>query len=240
MEAMTITFDARSNRATRVLRAPLRGTLAAGLIISALIGSSGTVASAQSGPLVNDPLTDPSLSTSWPQAGEPGTAGSPAAFYSDDGYHLTSDTNHTVAVRNERLDTGANQSIEVDATLVGDGDLNFGTLGISCRTTVTGGYFFGTDSVNNFWILKKIADGSMVELAVHAAPGGRGDPEGTSYHLRGDCNGSQLVLFVNGDKVLEAQDSDYKAGSVGLFVSTQGNTPTGIDVAFTNLSISRP
>ena len=237
---MSITSGTRANRATRVLRRQLRATLATGLIISALIGGSGTASYAQSGPLVSDPLTDPSLSTSWPQAGEPGTAGSLAAFYSDDGYHLTSDTGHTVAVRNEHLDTGANQSIEVDATLVGDGDLNFGTLGVSCRTTATGGYFFGTDSVNNFRILKKISDGSMVQLALHAAPAAAGTPKVTSYHLRGDCNGSQLAMFVNGDKVLEAQDGDYKAGSVGLFVSTQGNTPTGIDVAFTNLSISRP
>jgi hypothetical protein len=240
MEAMSITSDARADRATRVLREALRSTLAAGLFICALIVGSATASYAQSGPLVNDPLIDPNLSTSWPQAGEPGSAGNLAAFYSDDGYHLTSDTNHMVAVRNEHLDTGANQSIEVDATLVGDGDLNFGTLGVSCRTTVTGGYFFGTDSVNNFRILKKISDGSMVQLALQAAPGGRGDPEGTTYHLRGDCNGSQLAMFVNGDKVLEAQDGDYKAGSVGLFVSTQGNTSTGIDVAFTNLSISRP
>lgn len=63
-------------------------------------------------------------------------------------------------------------------------------------------------------------------------------PADTSYHLRADCNGSQLALFVNGAKVVAAQDGDYKSGSVGLFAAT--NDASGIDVAFTNLSISRP
>ena len=48
-------------------------------------------------------------------------------------------------------------------------------------------------------------------------------------------------MFVNGDKVLPGSGRRLQLqGSVRLFVSTHANTPTGIDVAFANLSISRP
>ena len=63
-------------------------------------------------------------------------------------------------------------------------------------------------------------------------------PVASSYHLRADCNGTRLALFVNGVKVAEAQDGEYTSGHVGFYAFT--NEASGIDVALTNLSISAP
>ncbi|MDQ6674549.1 MAG: DUF1080 domain-containing protein [Chloroflexota bacterium] len=215
-----------------------------GLIISALIGGSGGVASAQSGPIVNDPLTDPSLSTSWPQGQGPDDTGvSVTGAYSDDGFHLGLSASGAFSVHNQHLDAAlqaggafADQSIEVDARQVDGGGVN-NSYGVVCRASTGAGAYYslwvGSDGTAG--IYKSVSVGTDRKppvVLVHAEI-----PADTGYHLRADCTGNRLTLFVNGTKVAEAQDADVKSGGVGFFVST--NDAIGIDVAFTNLSISR-
>jgi hypothetical protein len=249
MEAMSLTSGARSNRGTRVLRRTLHSTLGAALIISALIGRSGGVASAQSGPIVNDPLTDPTLSTSWFQAQRPDGI---STFYSDDGFHIALSSNYAggytlestpnlVDALNAR-GADSNQSIEVDATRVGTGSDSPYEFGIACRDSLEngGGYvlWVGSDSTGgSAGIFKVVSDASGYKGVVEVVPP-TDVPADTGYHLRADCNGSRLTLFVNGAKVAEGQDGDYKSGRVGLFAYSPD--ATGVDVAFTNLTISRP
>jgi hypothetical protein len=62
----------------------------------------------------------------------------------------------------------------------------------------------------------------------------------TEYnHLRADCIGSSLTLYVNDNKVIEAQDSNFTSGDVGIGAGNQLEA-TGIDVVFDNFEIWQP
>jgi hypothetical protein len=59
-----------------------------------------------------------------------------------------------------------------------------------------------------------------------------------THHIRGDCVGSKLTLYVNGQKLVEANDTEFDSGQVGLFASY--NTGLAVDVLFDNFSVSNP
>ncbi len=46
--------------------------------------------------------------------------------------------------------------------------------------------------------------------------------------------GSTLTLYINDEKLLEAEDTEFASGKFGLMVDSEG------DVSFDNFSASRP
>ena len=60
----------------------------------------------------------------------------------------------------------------------------------------------------------------------------------TSNHLRADCVGSRLSLYINGALANEAAAADWEAGDVGVIVGTYA-TP-GVEILFDNFSIANP
>jgi hypothetical protein len=219
---------------------------------------------APSGPIINDPLTDPSLSTSWPVVQlfrlDSLPSGLGTSSYRTDGFHIAIDhksldslfgdaksSTSEYLLPNEHLDAplqaagaGANQSIEVDAQQVAGGLDN--QYGVACRMTSAGGYvlFAGSGGRAGIWKMRGIGLGVYTTPLEGFLADVQLDPDTAAkgYHLRADCNGTRLALFVNGTKVAEAQDGDFKSGHVGLYAYT--NDVSGVDVAFTNLSISAP
>jgi hypothetical protein len=57
-------------------------------------------------------------------------------------------------------------------------------------------------------------------------------------HIRFDCVGSTLTLYVNGFVVDQQTDTDYTTGNVGLLAGTF-KTP-GTDVLFDNFYVYKP
>jgi hypothetical protein len=57
-------------------------------------------------------------------------------------------------------------------------------------------------------------------------------------HLRGDCIGSRLILSVNGHKLVEARDRDFKQGGVGLMAGSFENG--GVELLFDNFLVYNP
>jgi hypothetical protein len=49
---------------------------------------------------------------------------------------------------------------------------------------------------------------------------------GTLIPIRGDCVGDKLTLYVDGQKALEAEDSELETGKIGLFVHNAQNRHT--------------
>ena len=56
--------------------------------------------------------------------------------------------------------------------------------------------------------------------------------------LRADCIGNQFALYLNGNLLLQAQDSDFASGAVGVVAGNR--TTTGIDVRFDNFIVQKP
>ena len=57
-------------------------------------------------------------------------------------------------------------------------------------------------------------------------------------HIRADCIGNELTLYVNGQQVATATDSEFTGGDIGVIAGTF-STP-GTDIHFDNFVVTRP
>lgn len=127
--------------------------------------------------------------------------------------------------------------IEVDATKNGGPDDN--EFGVICRYLDTRRFYFGAISSDGFYAIMKMTDAG-------AAPIGKENMLENDYithgevsnHLRLDCVGSTLTLYVNGFLVDQQIDTDYTTGNVGLMAGTF-KTP-GTDMLFDNFYVYKP
>jgi hypothetical protein len=145
-----------------------------------------------------------------------------------------------VSVKNDSVGTQEDMIVEVDAQVIGDAPHGQDYWGIICRVQDVdnfyalsigpGGYSDIYKQVDTKW--RKIAIGRKSD-AIHAIH------EGTDKnHLRADCLGNKLALFVNGHKVVEAEDSTFDSGVAGLY--TEDNGDHKFEVLFDNYLVSSP
>jgi hypothetical protein len=57
-------------------------------------------------------------------------------------------------------------------------------------------------------------------------------------HLRGDCVGSTLTLYVNGQQVASVTDTSFTSGDIGLTVGTFDDPNAA--VTFDNFVVNEP
>ena len=57
-------------------------------------------------------------------------------------------------------------------------------------------------------------------------------------HIRADCIGSTLTLYVNGTRVASASDGTFTGGDIGLVARTYD--VAGTDILFDNLFVYKP
>jgi hypothetical protein len=130
--------------------------------------------------------------------------------------------------------------VEVDAQRIGGPDRNF--FGVICRVTsrgnrLLGGYAFyiGSDGrylINSQSDVIQQNNNTLVEGLDPSAIDGNG-----VNHIRADCVGTKLALYVNGKKVAEAEDTSSPKGIPGIAVRSI-DTP-GVDVVFKNFVVTR-
>ena len=93
----------------------------------------------------------------------------------------------------------------------------------------------GIDGNRDAYITKWGDDGaSPIAVSDSKLEGVHKAPE--ANHIRGECVGNAITLYVNGQAVLEAKDAEYGSGKVGLFVSDFGLAP-GTEVSLDNFSV---
>jgi hypothetical protein len=146
-------------------------------------------------------------------------------------------TNFWSAVNKDLADV----RIEVDEGKLGGPDEN--RVGLICRYTENRFYFFLITHDGFYGVGMFSGDqppmGTMEligqrELQTHAAIN-----RGTNVnHLRADCKGTTLTLYVNGEKVVEVEDSRLTHGDVGLLAGTFDQP--GVDVIFDNFVAIQP
>jgi hypothetical protein len=127
--------------------------------------------------------------------------------------------------------------IEVDATKVGGSDNN--NFGLTCRTLDGDHYYFFYISSDGYYGIGKVNGDNQSLIGMEVLqPSDKIHRGSATNHLRADCSGSTLALYVNGAKLAEGQDSEYTSGDVGLVAGTY-DTP-GTDIRFDNFSVLRP
>lgn len=133
-----------------------------------------------------------------------------------------------------------NCSIEADVRLAA-GPSN-GVFGILCRAeadaqTVHKAYVFAIRGDGFYAILKRTSPSFWDAIAYGKES--RAIKLGNAVnHLRADCSGDTLTFYVNGEKLLEKTDAAFKAGGVGLAVTTQPKSEP-LDVRFDNFVVRR-
>jgi hypothetical protein len=131
-----------------------------------------------------------------------------------------------------------NMSVEVDARLVaGPAD---GVFGILCRAeadegTASKAYVFAIRSDGVSAIMKRTSP-TFWDAIVFAKQSAAIKNGNASNHLRADCSGNKLTFYVNGEKLLETTDKDFKSGQVGVAVTTQPKSAP-MDVRFDNFTV---
>lgn len=128
-------------------------------------------------------------------------------------------------------------SIEVDAIKVGgERDNRFGLI---CRAMDADNFYTFIISSDGYFGIGKIKQQQYTLLGMDALQPHPSIKVGSSInHMRADCVGDQLRLYVNGDLLAEVQDLDFPFGDVGLIAGTY-DTP-GTDIRFDNFFVRAP
>ncbi|HSB89680.1 MAG TPA: hypothetical protein VLD63_06615 [Anaerolineales bacterium] len=151
---------------------------------------------------------------------------------------------YRIAIQSAQTEAWANPDfavddvrIEVDAASV-NGPLD-NAFGVLCRYQDPDNYYFFLISGDGYAGIGLTKDGRRVLLTGDAML--PADPILQGYrtnHIRADCNGFELSLYVNGVLVDEAQASEWPSGDVGLLAATYAEP--GIDIRFDNFTLLRP
>jgi len=129
--------------------------------------------------------------------------------------------------------------VEVDATKNGGPDDN--AFGVICRYQDNDNFYrFYVTSDGYIGIVKRQGGSATV---ISSADGKLQKVDGINQgaatnHIRGDCIGSTLTLYVNGTQVATATDTSFTSGDVGLIA--QAFSTGGVDILFDNFTVTAP
>ncbi len=127
--------------------------------------------------------------------------------------------------------------IEVDATKIGGSDDN--DFGVICRYQDTDNFYFLMISSDGYAAIGKYEGGNNQLISADNMQKVDGiNPGAATNHLRADCIGSELKLYVNGNLVATATDSSFTSGDVGLMAGTFDTA--GTDILFDNFYVYKP
>jgi hypothetical protein len=127
--------------------------------------------------------------------------------------------------------------IEVEATKVSGPDDN--VFGILCRYQDSQNFYFFLISSDGFAGVGVRRAGETTLLSGLAMTPSEAVLQGSARnHLRADCFGDQLDLYVNGQAVAHAVASDWLRGDVGLIAGTYAEP--GVVIDFDNFSALQP
>lgn len=129
--------------------------------------------------------------------------------------------------------------IEVDAGKLGGPEEN--RVGLICRYTESSYYFFIITHDGYYGIGHFINGNTTLIGRDQMAPSAAIHTGVNINHLRADCIGNTLTLYVNGQLIEEVgawQDEALKQGEVGLLTGTFGQP--GVDMIFDNFVVIQP
>jgi hypothetical protein len=127
--------------------------------------------------------------------------------------------------------------LEVDAfKLPGERNNRFGLI---CRAVDAGNLYVFLISSDGFYGIGKIIQNQPSLIGMQALLPSEKIPLGSGLtHLRADCIGSRLALYVNGEKIYEVQDSDLVEGQAGFVAGSY--SPQGTEILFDNFQVYNP
>jgi hypothetical protein len=180
--------------------------------------------------LFQDDFSDPS--SGWDRVTEPDGA----TDYANGVYRILVSASDLDVWSNPGL-SFTDTHIEVDATKIAGDDNN--DFGVICRYQDADNFYEMVISSDGYYGIVKIKDGERVPIEQQAMLPSEAIQQGAATnHIRVDCVGSTLALYVGGQQLAEVQDSDFASGDVGLIAGTF-DVP-GTEIHFDNFTVLKP
>jgi hypothetical protein len=164
---------------------------------------------------------------------------SSSSDYANGGYRINVVPPHTILYAEPHQSFQNDVRIEVDASKSGGPDDN--AFGVICRYQDLDNYYYfyiSSDGHVGIYISKagtktilSSSDGNMTSTSSI-------NQGAATNHLRVDCIGNALTLFVNGTQVATVTDSTFTGGDVGLIARTFNDG--GTDILFKNFFVYKP
>jgi hypothetical protein len=128
--------------------------------------------------------------------------------------------------------------VDVDATKVGGSDDN--DFGVICRYQDNNNLYQFVISSDGYVGIMKWVDGSLENIGAETLIESSAVNMGNAHnHIRAECIGDTLTLYVNGQQVASVQDTTFTGGGdVGIFAGTYDEP--GTDIHFDNFVVSAP
>lgn len=127
--------------------------------------------------------------------------------------------------------------IEVDTSKQAGPESN--RFGLQCRYSDVDNYYFAVISSDGYYGIGKLVDGVQTFLPDNGMHVTEKIYAGSAVnHIRFDCVGSRLSLYINGDYVAAVDDNDLAEGDIGLLAGTFEEV--GTQVSFDNLMVISP
>jgi len=130
--------------------------------------------------------------------------------------------------------------VEVDATKIDGPDED--SLGVICRYQDNENYYYFAIANDGYAAIYKYLQGKFTVISSEDGKGQQVDgiySGSITNHIRADCVGSTLTLYVNGAQVATATDDSFTGGQVGLLAGSTSDTG-GVDILFDNFFVYRP
>lgn len=125
--------------------------------------------------------------------------------------------------------------VEADITRLNGPDEN--RAGLICRYQ-SGDYYFFIISNDGYYAIGKFIGGQTLLLGIGEMQFSESIQKDAMNHLRADCIGNTLTLYVNFTQIATAQDSDFVNGDIGVIAGAF--TQPGVDVLFQNFVVMQP
>lgn len=149
---------------------------------------------------------------------------------------LVNDTNSD-AWANPGNESFTDIRIEADAIKNSGPDDN--DYGLICRYIDSDQFYYALISSDGFYgILKMSADGGMTIGNDTLLETDKINQGAATNHIRFDCIGSTLTLYINGSQVDQQTDTTYTTGNVGLIAGSFDTA--GTDILFDNFMVYQP
>ncbi|UCF60230.1 MAG: hypothetical protein JSV37_10735 [Anaerolineaceae bacterium] len=156
--------------------------------------------------------------------------------YQNGGYRIAIFTPDTNVWARPHLDLGDTVIQVLTTKLDGPDDNVFGVL---CRYQDARNFYFFLISSDGYCTIGIYQDGSEILLSSDAMLPFEAINQGEdTNHIRADCVGEELSLYINGALAAQARASDWAQGDVGLIAGTYDKP--GTDILFENFSVLLP
>lgn len=156
--------------------------------------------------------------------------------YEDGAYHILVNESYQMLWSNPGLRFD-DVRIEVEAANLNEPrDDDFGVI---CRAEDRANFYFLVISSDGYYGIGKVKNSVQRLIDMQAMLPSEDIARGRAInHLRADCTGETLSLYVNGILLKSARDPDYTAGDVGLVAGTF-KVP-GTEVFFDSFTVLKP